>query len=152
MKKGIFLILIIFIFIVGCTNYNLSLDEFIEKATFNGYIIRSDKSGYASYDKVLNVYYAINREEVYDIQFLELKDEDYAHKFFLINKEEIKDEITGSDYEKSKSSSNYDLYHAENSVKYYLVIRCNKNIIYINAPLGYMNEIEEFLNDLNLEY
>lgn len=152
MKKGLFLLLIIFVFIIGCTNRNLSLDEFVEKATFNGYIIRSDKSGYEAYDKILNVYYAINREEVYDIQFLELKDDDYAHKFFLLNKEEIKEEITGSDYVKNKSSNNYELYHAENSVKYYLVIRSNKNILYIDAPLAYMNEIEEFLDDLNLEY
>lgn len=152
MRRGKYLLLIVFIFLVGCTSNNITLDEFIEQATFDGYIIKNDKSGYESYNKILNVYYAINREEAYDIQFLELKDDDYAHKFFLLNKEEIKNDITGSDYEKSKNSSNYDLYHAENSSKYYLVIRSKANIIYIDAPLGYMNEIEEFLDDLELEY
>lgn len=152
MKKKRLLLLILFIFLVGCGNKSVTLSEFIERATFNGYIIKEDKSGYESYDKVLSVHYAINREDAYDIQFLELKDADYAHRFFVLNQKEIKNDITGSDYEKNKSNSNYDLYHAENSVKYYLVIRSYSNIIYIEAPLGYMNEIEEFLDDLGLEY
>ena len=152
MRKRKYLLLVLFVFLVGCTSNSVTLDEFIEKATFNGYIIRNDKSGYESYNKILNVYYAINREEAYDIQFLELKENDYAHKFFLLNKNEIKENINSSDYEKNKSNSNYELYHAENSSMYYLVIRSNSNIIYIEAPIGYMNEIEEFLDDLGLEY
>lgn len=152
MKKIKYLLLIVFVLLVGCSKNDITLDEFIEKATFNGYILRNDKSGYESYEKVLSVNYAINREEVYDIQFLELKDEEYAHKFFLLNKDEIKEEITGSDYVKTKSSSSYELYHAENSVKYYLVIRAKSNIIYIDAPIGYMNEIEELLTELDLDF
>lgn len=152
MKKRMYLLLFMFVFLVGCSNKHITLDEFIEKAAFDGYILREDKSGYESYDKILNVYYAINREEAYDIQFLELKDDDYAHKFFLHNKDDIEENITGSDYKKSKSNNNYELYHAENSSKYYLVIRSKSNIIYIDAPIGYINEIEEFLEDLDLEY
>lgn len=152
MKKCKLLVLILFVLLVGCSKNSVTLDEFIEQATFNGYIMRSDKSGYESYEKVLSVNYAINREEVYDIQFIELKDEEYAHNFFLLNKEAIKEEITGSDYVKTKSGSSYELYHAENSSKYYLVIRSKANIIYIDAPIGYMNEIEELLTDLDLEY
>ena len=152
MKKWKYLLLVFLLFIVGCDNKSITLDEFVETATFDGYIIRKDKSGYESYDKVLSVCYAINREEVYDIQFLELKDDDYAHNFFLYNMNDIKENITGSDYEKRKTNSNYELYHAENSSKYYLVIRSGSNIIYIDAPIGYINEIEEFLDDLDLEY
>lgn len=152
MRKRKYLLLILFVFLVGCAKNSITLDEFIEKATFNGYILKSDKSGYESYEKILNVYYAINREEAYDIQFLELKDAEYAHNFFLLNKEEIKSDITGSDYVKNKETKDYDLYHAENSSKYYIVIRAKTNIIYIDAPLGYMLEIEELLSELDLEY
>ena len=151
MKKRRFLLSILIIFLVGCGK-PLTLNEFIETATFDGYIIREDKSGYESYDKISKVYYAINREEVYDIQFLELNDEDYAHQFFLHNMNDLKENISSGDYEKTKSNSSYDLYHAENSSKYYLVIRTGNNIIYIDAPIGYINEIEEFLSDLDLEY
>ena len=44
------------------------------------------------------------------------------------------------------------MFHAENEETYYLVIRSKENIIYISAPINFINEIEEFLDDLDLEY
>ncbi len=151
MKKR-FILLILLIFVVSCGRDELTLDNFIDKATFNGYIIKEDNEGYESYNKILKVYYAINREYAYDNQLLELKDTDYAHNFFLLNMNDIKENITTGDYEKKKTNSDYELYHAENFENYYLVIRDNKNIIYITAPIGYINEIEEFLKELDLEF
>ncbi len=153
MKRIKYLLLgLIFIIIVGCKNNNITLEEFIERATFNGYIIEENKKGYEMYPNILDIYYAINRENAYDIQFLKLDSDDYAKSFFLLNVDEIKENLDNNAYIKSKSLSNYELYHAENENSYYVVIRCKNNIIYINAPINYINEIEELLEDLKLEY
>lgn len=152
MKKRNLLIFVLIFILFGCKMSTITLDDFTNKATFNGYIVRSDKTGYETYKNILNVSYAVNRENAYSIQFLELNNEDYAHKFFLLNKKEIQDNISSNDYEKSKNTNNYELYHAETMSDYYLVIRSDKNIVYITAPINYINEIEEFLNDLSLEY
>ena len=151
--KKLKLILIIFLFLItACKKNNVTLEEFIEIAKFNGYVVEKNKTGYETYANILEIYYAINRENAYDVQFLELENVDYAKKMFLLNVSEIKEKIESDDYIKSKSLTNYELYHAENDESYYLVIRCHNNIIYITAPINYINEIEEFLEDLDLEY
>lgn len=152
MKKIKYLLIIILLVCVGCKKNSFTLSDFISKANDNAYFVESNKSGYEEYQYIKKIYYAINRENAYDIQFLELENDDYAKKFFLLNAGEIKEKITNQDYIKSKSLTNYELYHAENDTKYYLVVRSTNNIIYIDAPINYINEIEEFLEDLEIEY
>ena len=152
MRKLRYLLLILLFIVVGCKKNSVTLDEFIDIAKFNGYYIEENKTGYESYSYISDIYYAVNRENAYDIQFLKLDNDDYAKKFFLLNVNEIKNNLTTEDYIKSKSLSNYELYHAENDSTYYLVIRSKENIIYISAPINYINEIEEFLEELDLEY
>ena len=145
--------LIVFVFLLaGCKKNSVTLDEFIDQAKFNGYIVEENKTGYETYPNIIDVYYAINREDAYDIQFLKLDNIDYSKNFFLLNVDEIKKEVTSENYVKSMSLSNYEYYHMENESTYYLVIRSNENIIYITAPIGYISEIEEFLDDLDIDY
>ena len=152
MKKIKYVLIIFVLLLTACKNYSFDLDKFIDKAKYNGYLIENNKTGYESYPNILDVYYAVNRENAYDIQFLKLNGIDYAKKFFLLNVDEIKKEITSKDYVKSNTSSTYEYYHAENESKYYIVIRSNENIIYISAPIDYISEIEEFLTDLEIDY
>ena len=152
MKKIKYLLLIFILLLTGCKIGSFTKNDFITKAKDNGYIIEENKPGYEDEDYINNIYYAINRENAYDIQFLELKNDNYAKEFFLLNANEIKNNITDKDYLKSKSFTNYELYHAENDTNYLIVIRSNNNIIYIDAPIGYINEIEDFLEDLQIDY
>ena len=152
MKKLKYFLIIFILLIVGCKKNSIILSDFIEKAEFNGYIIEENKTGYENYSNVIDVYYAINRENAYDIQFLELDTVDYAKKFFLLNVDEIKNNIDSNSYVKSDSLSRYEFYHAENESNYYIIIRSEKNIIYINAPINYINEIEEFLEELDIDF
>ncbi len=146
------LLIVIALLMVGCKKNSFVLSEFIEKAKDNAYLIENNKDGYEEYEYIKNVYYAVNRENAYDIQFLELENDDVAKQFFLLNATEIKKEITNKDYVKSNSYTSYEFYHAENDTKYYIVIRSKNNIIYIDAPINYINEIEEFLSDLDIDF
>ena len=152
MKKIKYLLIIVLLICVGCKKNEVTLSDFISKATDNAYFVEKNMTGYEDYSYIKNIYYAINREDAYDIQFLELENVDYAKEFFLLNANEIKTKITNKDYIKSMSITKYELYHAENDTNYYLVLRSNNNIIYVDAPINYINEIEEFLEDLDLEY
>ena len=152
MKKIKYILLIFILLLTACKSNELKLDNFIDKATFNGYIVKEDKEGYEDISKITDVYYAINREYQYNIQFIKTNDIDYAKKFFLYNVTDIKNEIDNNSYVKSNSLSNYEYYHAENENKYYLVARSKENIIYISAPINYINEIEEFLTELDIDY
>lgn len=152
MKKIKYILLIFILLLTACKSNELKLDNFIDKATFNGYIVKEDKEGYEDISKITDVYYAINREYQYNIQFIKTNDIDYAKKFFLYNVTDIKNEIDNNSYVKSNSLSNYEYYHAENESNYYLVARNKENIIYISAPINYINEIEEFLTELDIDY
>ena len=152
MKKITILIFILLITLCGCKKNSITLNDFIDIAEYNGYIIEENKTGYEEYPNILDVYYAVNRENAYDIQFLKLDNDDYAKKFFLLNVETVKEELDELSYIKSKSLTNYELYHAENEITYYLVVRSKENIMYISAPINYINEIEEFLEELDIEY
>ena len=152
MKKIFYLLLIVFFLLTGCKKNSVTLDDFINVAKYNGYIIENNKSGYESYPNIKDVHYAVNRENAYDIQFLELDNSDYAIRFFMLNVNGIQEDLDDNSYIKRKSLTNYELYHAENEETYYVVIRSKENIIYISAPINYINEIEEFLEELDLEY
>ena len=152
MKKYWFLLIIFLAFIIGCSKREITLEKFLEVAVYDGYFIDKNKTGYENYDYIDEVYYAINRDDTYDIQFLKLKDTNYAKRFFDLNKEDISKNVASLSYVKDKSYSSYDLYHVETSSTYYLIIRNNENIIYIVAPIGNILEIEEFLDDLELDY
>ncbi len=150
MKK--WLCLIILFLLVGCTKNTLVLNEFINTAKDDGYIVKEDKSGYEVYRYIKNIYYAINRENAYDIQFIELESDDYAKKFFDLNKDDLSKNVNSNTYVKTKSYSDYAIYHVETDDEYLLVIRSKNNILYVKADINYINEIEEFLSDLDLEY
>lgn len=152
MKKNWFIFLIIFIFLIGCSKNNVNLEKFINMAREDGYILKEDKTNYETFNYIKNVYYAINRENAYDIQFIELVNNDYAQKFFLVNKNDLSQKVTNNSYVRTKENSNYAIFHVETDEEYLLIIRSNNNIIYINADINYINEIEEFLTDLELDY
>ena len=152
MKRIKYLLLILLFILVGCKKNSVTLDEFIDIAKYNGYIIEENKTGYENYPDILDIYYAVNRENAYDIQFLKLNSDSYAKKFFLLNVDTVRENLDNMSYVKSKSLSNYEMYHAENDNTYYLVVRSKENIIYISAPINYINEIEEFLEELDIEY
>ena len=152
MKKICFLLLILLFFTIGCSKYELSMDKFLDTANFDGYIIKNSKEGYENYSYIKNIYYAVSRDGAYDIQFLNLENDDYAKKFYLVNKDEVSKNVSSKSYVKNKSTSYYEVYHVETSSTYYLVIRSNENILYIEAPIASILEIEEFLTDLNLDY
>ncbi len=101
MKKLKYVLIILILLLTACKKNSFTLDTFIDKAKYNGYLIEENKTGYESYPNILDVYYAVNRENAYDIQFLKLKDIDYAKKFFLLNVDEIKKNLTSKDYVKS---------------------------------------------------
>ena len=151
MKKKIILIIFIFL-LVGCKNNLLTKEIFLERAEFNGYIIEKNKTGYEKYNYIKDIYYAINREDAYDIQFLILDDNAYAKRFFDLNQKELSSLADNDTYVKRLNKRNYNLYHIETSLKYMLVIRSENNILYIDAPIDYINEIEEFLEDMDLDY
>ncbi len=152
MKIKRIILLIILLLVVGCAKNEFSVDEFLDKADFNGYILSENNEEYKNYKYIKNVYYAFNRDTEYFIQLLILENDDYAQKFFDLNKNEIAKLKTSNSYVKSKNINNYNLYHLETDEDYELIIRSKNNIIYIDAPIGYINEIEEFLSDLNIEY
>lgn len=141
-----------FIVIVGCTRNEFKVEDFLDKADFNGYIVNKDNEKYKNYSYINDVYYAFNREAEYFIQLLVLENDDYARKFFFLNQEEIAKLKDKNSYVKTKNDEDYNLYHLETDSNYRLVIRIKKNVIYIDAPINYINEIEEFLKELNIEY
>jgi len=152
MKKIKYLLIIFILLLTGCKKNSFTQTEFIETARFNGYLIEENMTGYETFTYIKDIYYAVNRENAYDIQFLNLESVDYAKKFFLVNVNDIRENITKNDYVKSNSLSNYEYYHAENDSNYYLVARSKENIIYIKAPIGYILQIEEFLTDLDIDF
>ena len=152
MKKVKYILIIFILLLTACKKNSVTSDEFIDVAKFNGYIIKETMNGYENYPNITNIYYAVNRDYAYEIQYLKTNDTDYAKKFFLLNVSEVQKEIDNESYVKSNSLSNYEFYHAENESTYYLVARSKENIIYITAPINYINEIEEFLEELDIDF
>ncbi len=151
MRKKIMLFLLVF-FLLGCSRQDLTLESFIDIGTYNGYLIEENMRGYEEYTYIKKIYYAVNRENAYDIQFIELENDEYAKRFYAINQAELMQNVNNNTYVKNVTRSNYSIYHIENDEKYMLVIRNKNNILYVNAPINYINEIEEFFDELAIDY
>ena len=152
MKFKIALIIIILLISVGCSKNIVKKEDFLNIADYNGYIIRENKDEYKGYNYIKNVYFAINREGMYFIQFLELDSDNNAKNFFEYNKVEFAKDNTEVINKKSYKYNDYEFYHLETKDSYKLIIRSKNNIIYIDAPINYLEEINEFLDELNIEY
>ena len=144
--------LLILIFISGCHNSKLIKNTFIEIAEFNGYVLYNTKKDYDKYDYIKDVYYAFNRENAYLIQFIELENEEYAKKFYEINKKNIEQKIDNSSNIQKGEGKSYSYYRVYSNEEYMLVIQNDNNVLYLDAPMGYLDEINTFLNELNLKY
>ena len=70
MNKIKYLLIIFILLITGCKKNSVTLEEFIDIGKYNGYIIEENKTGYESYTNIIDIYYAVNRENAYDIHFL----------------------------------------------------------------------------------
>lgn len=155
-KRIIYLKLILIMFLLflmcGCVKNAFTKEDFLLNAEENAYIIEHNKTGYEKYNYVKDVYYAVNRENAYDIQFLELESDDYAKKFYDLNKKELMNYVNNDTYIKNINRSNYACYHIENDDSYMLVLRSKNNIIYLEAPINYILEIEEFLSQLSIDF
>ena len=149
-KKIIILFLVVII--CGCGKYHLTNDDFISIAAFEGYIVEENMQGYESYQYIKKIYYAINREDAYYVQYFEMIDAEYAKKFFEINKVELENIVSDNTYVKRINRSTYSLYHLENDEDYMLVLQCEDKVIYVVAPIEYINEIEDFLYHLGLDF
>ena len=136
----------------GCKKNEFTKEDFISVANDNAYIVEKNKTGYEKYNYVKDVYYAVNRENAYDIQFLELESDEYAKKFYELNKNNLLNYVDSDTYIKNIKRSNYSCYHIENDDIYMLVIRSKNNIIYLEAPISYILEIEEFLKELSIDF
>ena len=140
------------LFLTGCVNYHLTIDEFRNTSINEGYYLDNQNNEYKNYSYVKDVCYAYNRESDYLIQFIELIDDDYAYKFYLVNKEEIEKEKTSNSYFKEQNSSGFNLYHVETDKYYMMVIRMDNSVIYVNTEIKYLNEIESLFKELNIKY
>ena len=152
MKKKMIVLLLVLFMITGCKGNVLTKDIFLEKARDNAYIIQNTMSGYEQYEYIEDIYYAVNVSNAYDIQFIILRDDDYAKRFYEVNKQELMSLADGNTYTKYINTPSHSTYHLENDSKYMLVIRYKNNVLYIDAPISYINEIEEFLNEMDLDY
>ena len=56
MKKRNLLIFVLIFILFGCKMSTITLDDFTNKATFNGYIVRSDKTGYETYKNIFEYF------------------------------------------------------------------------------------------------
>ena len=151
MKKRIIIFILLFL-LTACSKNEFTKEDFLEKAEFNGYVIEESMDNYQGYNYIKNVHYAVNREGMYFIQLLEISNDDYAKRFYEYNMEEFIKRKTSNSYIKKINSTDYNVYHLETDSSYMLIVRYKNNIIYVDAPIGYINEIEEFLNELEINY
>lgn len=152
MKKKIIVIFLFLFILTACGKKEITKENFVDIASFNGYIIENSKSGYEKYHYIKDIYYAINRDNVYFVQLLELENEEYAKKYYDINKQEIIKEENDLSYVKARNKQDYSFYHMENESNYMLVIQSSNKVLYVSAPISYINEIEEFLDEMDLDY
>ena len=149
-NKSLILLFLFMIFLTtGCKKKdNVTADQFKKYMEKKGYVIVNKKDNIYNNKYFNNVYYAVEKEEKYTIQFFELKDEASSKVFYNNLKKDISNSKVNKYKENSKSISNYSYYELSYNNNYKKVSRINNTIIYINTDIAYSKIINRQLKNL----
>ena len=151
MKKvliGLLLILTLFL-MVGCANKNLSRREVTKILEENGFVkedVKYTMEETADYDKFKNIYKFSN--SIYEFDYFELEDKDYAIKLYEQNME-ILEKYKGDSLSNEKNSDNYSRYTLEKDNNYHVLVRKGKTFLFGVVTIENKADFNDVLSLIN---
>lgn len=151
MKKTLLSLLVVsLLFIVaGCSKDNLSQKEITKILEEKGFIkedVKYTMEETADYDKFKNIFKFSN--SIYEFDYFELEDKDYAIKLYEQNKE-ILDKYRGDTPLDEENSDNYSKYSFEKEDSYYVLIRKDKTFLYGVVTIENKSDFNDVLSSIN---
>lgn len=149
MKKYFLFITIILtsiLFISGCSSNDkkvLSTDSFKEIAKNNDLSIMDSSEQYKDDEKVNNVLIAYNA--MLQLEFYEMKDDEYAKDMFESNKQTFSEKKENTSSESSEKEDDYESYSLITTDEFLYVERRNNIILYLNVPVEAYNDAREVI-------
>ena len=151
--SALLLVLAIISCFVGCDNGNeldktvLTPDQFMDIMVAEGYNIYDITAQTTDFEDIETVYAATTGEELYQIEFIKMADEESAEALFTGNKvglEQYKEENAYIDYD--LSLANFSTYKITVVERYVVVSRVEDTLIFINAPEEFKDEIDRIVS------
>jgi len=142
----------------GCSNSGsgndidkkvLTPDEFMDIMVAEGYNIYDISSQLTIYEDIETVYVATTGDELYQIEFYKLCDEEAADALFVGNQvmfEEYKSGAAYTDYD--LSLANFAIYKLTVNGRYMVISRVENTMVYVDAPVEFKDDIDAALKAL----
>lgn len=150
MKKILLSLLIVAVFILtGCSNKNLSGKEVTKILEENGFTkedVKYTMEETADYDKFKNIYKFSN--SIYEFDYFELEDKDYAIKLYEQNKE-ILEKFKGDSSSDENNKDDYSRYTLEKDDNYHVLVRKGKTFLYGVVTTENKSDFNDVLSSIN---
>ena len=151
MKKIILSLLVAFMLIAGtgCSKENLSNKEvtkILEEQGFAKEDVKYTMEETVDYEKFKNIFKFSN--SVYEFDYFELEDKDYAIKLYEQNKE-ILEKYKGDTSSEEKTKDDYSKYILEKDDNYHVLIRKGKTFLYGVVKTSNKSDFNDVLNSIN---
>lgn len=151
MKKIILSLLVAFMLIAGtgCSKENLSNKEvtkILEEQGFAKEDVKYTMEETVDYEKFKNIFKFSN--SVYEFDYFELEDKDYAIKLYEQNKE-ILEKYKGDTSSEEKIKDDYSKYVLEKDDNYHVLIRKGKTFLYGVVTTNNKSDFNDVLSSIN---
>ena len=151
MKKIILSLLVAFMLIAGtgCSKENLSNKEvtkILEEQGFAKEDVKYTMEETVDYEKFNNIFKFSN--SVYEFDYFELEDKDYAIKLYEQNKE-ILEKYKGDTSSEEKTKDDYSKYVLEKDDNYHVLIRKGKTFLYGVVTTNNKSDFNDVLSSIN---
>ncbi len=135
--------------LVGCSTSKtvISTNQFIEKATSNGYTTKDAKDQFSSYDQILEAT-IIDKADNFKVEFYVLNSTDDAKSMYETNKEIFEDSKEGTSTNTTTTIGNYADYTLVTGGKYKHLCRVDNTLLYVNVDTTYQEEVIKFIDSL----
>ena len=150
MKKILLSFLIIsLLFVTGCSKENLSNKEVTKVLEEQGFIkedVKYTMEETSDYEKFKNIFKFSN--SIYEFDYFELEDKDYAIKLYNQNKdvlEKYKEDTSSNE----RNDEDYSRYTLEKDDNYYVLVRKGKTLIYGVVTLNNKSDFNDVLSSIN---
>lgn len=146
----VFLGILIIMLSTGCGNKTkISSKEFISTVEKQGFKVQDVKGQFSKYSYINKAYVAVDKSGKYQIEFYDLEDSEFAHKFFENNKKIFASKKVKASTKVESSMGNHEKYALTSNKKFMVVSRIDNTVIYVNVNSNYKSSVKDILDKLD---
>ena len=147
-KKTIFILLLCFFFICGCSNkmQSISVEDFHKVVQAYDYNYIDASRQFEEVENIVSV--SMASTNVWHIEFYVLNSQDSAIELYDVNQHSFLQAKTSTSYETEDHGKNFHQYSLTTSHYFMYLCQIDDTLLYARVPVEYRNKVSKLIHNL----